>query len=155
MLYGVLLIVIGEVTAFRAFAARVAAGKIEEAQSRLFAPVTDLVVFAPFLAAAWIYRGRPEIHKRLIVVATTILLIAAVHRTAIFGGPPPPLPILLLLWLAPIIVGISFDLVRRRSVHPVYLVGIVAVIFLKFLRRPLARTEVWKDFVAWLTALYT
>lgn len=154
MAYGVLLIVVGEVTAFSAFGARVAAGEIEEAHRRLFAPVTDLIVFAPFLAAAWIYRRSPEVHKRLIVVATTILLIAAVHRTTIFGGPPPPLLPLLLIWLAPIGLGIASDFAKRRSVHPVYIFGVAAVLFLKFGRRPLAQTEVWKELVNWLTSFY-
>jgi hypothetical protein len=154
MAYGALLIVVGEATAFSAFGDRIVAGEIEEARSRLFAPVTDLIVFAPFLAAAWVYRRRPEIHKRLIVVATTILLIAAVHRTRIFGGPPPPLPQLLLLWLAPIGLGMGWDFAKRRLVHPVYLLGIGAVVFLKFLRRPLAHTEAWEDFVAWVASFY-
>ncbi len=154
MAFGVLLILVGEATAFSAFGARVAAGEFEEARRRLFAPVTDLIVFAPFLAAAWMYRRSPAIHKRLIVVATTILLIAAVHRTAIFGGPPPPLPLLLLMWLAPIGMGIGADLVKRRSVHPVYLFGVGAVVFLKFLRRPLAETEAWHGFVSWLASFY-
>jgi hypothetical protein len=155
MVYGVVLIVIGEATAFSAFGARVVAGDIEEARARLFAPVTDLMVFAPFLAAAWTYRRKSEIHKRLIIVATTVLLIAAVHRITVFGGPPPPLLPLLLVWLAPIALGMAFDLVRHRLVHPVYLFGIAAVVFLKFLRRPLANTGLWSDFVGWLTSLYT
>jgi hypothetical protein len=154
MVYGILLILVGEVTAFSAFGERVAAGEIEAARRRLFAPLTDLIVFAPFLAAAWVYRRRPEVHKRLIVVATTVLLIAAVHRTTILGGPPPPLPQLLLIWLAPIGLGIGWDLARRRVVHPVYVLGIGAVVFLKFLRRPLADTEAWKDFVNWLVSFY-
>jgi hypothetical protein len=154
MVYGIVLILVGEVTAFSAFGERVAAGEIEEARRRLFAPVTDLIVFAPFLAAAWVYRRRPEVHKRLIVVATTVLLIAAVHRTTIFGGPPPPLPYLLFIWLAPIGLGIGWDLARRRVVHPVYVLGIGAVVFLKFLRRPFAQTEAWSDFVSWLASFY-
>ena len=152
--YGVLLIVIGEATAFASFGARVAAGNITDARARLFAPVTDLMVFAPFLAAAWMYRRKPEIHKRLIVVSTTILLIAAVHRIAIFGAPPPPLPFLLAVWLAPILVGIGVDIAKRGLVHPVYLAGIAAIIVLKFLRRPLARTDAWHHFVDWLITVY-
>jgi hypothetical protein len=157
ILYGALLIIVGEATAFSAFGARVRAGNLPEAEARLFAPVTDLLVFAPFLAAAWIYRRKPEVHKRLIVVATTILLIAPAHRAVnwLFGGPPPPVLPVLLLWLAPIALGLAVDLVRRRLVHPVYLFGIAAVVFLKFFRRPLATTEVWKDFVGWVTSLYT
>ena len=155
MAYGALLFVVGELTAFAVFGARVASGDVAAARAQLFAPVTDLLVFAPVLAAAWIYRQRPEIHKRLIVVATSVLLIAAVHRIALFGSPPPPLPILLLVWLAPILLGIAHDLVTRRSVHPVYLLGIAAIVFLKFLRRPLARSDGWRGFVDWLVTAYS
>jgi hypothetical protein len=157
MMYGVVLIFVGEATAFGAFGAGVRAGEIAQAQAQLFAPVSDLLIFAPFLGAAWAYRHNPEVHKRLILVATTILLIAPVHRAAnwIFGGPPPPLLPVLLLWLAPIAFGLAVDFARRRIVHPVYLLGIAAIIFLKFLRRPLARTDAWNNFVAWVTAFYT
>lgn len=110
-----------------------------------------MLVFAPFLAAAWFYRRKPEIHKRLIIVASTILLIAAVHRMTFLGGPPPPVPQLLLVWLAPICLGMGYDLVKRRTVHPVYLLGVAAVVYLKFLRKPLCNSEAWKDFVGWVT----
>ena len=53
------------------------------------APLRDMIVFAPFLAAGWIYRRRPEIHKRIMLVATTILLVAAVSRMRFWGLPPP------------------------------------------------------------------
>ena len=49
-----------------------------------------MVVFTPFLAAGWIYRRRPEIHKRIMLVATTILLIAAVSRIGCFWHCPRP-----------------------------------------------------------------
>jgi len=155
MVYGVLLIVVGEATAFAMFGARLAEGNVQEARSRLFAPVTDLMVFAPFLAAAWLYRDRPEVHKRLIVVATSILLIAAVHRITVFGGPPPPLPVLLLVWLLPIAIGVGSDLVRRRGVHIVYVLGVAAVLFMKFGRRPIARSDPWRHFVDWLVTRYS
>ncbi len=58
------------------------------------------------------------------------------------------------MWLAPIGMGIGADLVKRRSVHPVYLIGVGAVMFLKFLRRPLAETEAWHGFVSWLASFY-
>jgi len=155
ILYGVLLIVVGEATAFAMFGARLAAGNVQEARSRLFAPVTDLMVFAPFLASAWLYRERPEVHKRLIVVATTVLLIAAVHRIAMFGGPPPPLPVLLIVWLLPIGIGVGTDLVRHRGVHIVYILGVAAVLFMKFGRRPIARSGFWRQFVDWLVTRYS
>jgi hypothetical protein len=154
MVYGLLLILVGVATGFTLFAARIAAGHIQEAQDRLFVPLTDMLVFAPFLGAAWIYRRRPEVHKRLIIVATTILLIAAVHRMAFLGGRPPPIPQLMLVWLAPISLGMACDFIRHRLVHPVYLLGIGAIVFLKFGRVPLFKSEAWNIFAGWLTTFY-
>ncbi len=155
ILYGFFVTLIGVVTAFALFGARVHAGKSQVAQARLFVPLTFLVVFLPFLIADWAYRRRPEIHKRLIIVATTILLIAAVHRMTHVLGPRPIDPMkVLLVWLAPIYIAMAYDLVKSRRVHPVYLVGIAAVIYLKFGRVPLSKSEAWKDFAAWVTTFY-
>lgn len=154
MAYGVLLILIGWLTALTQFATRVKAGDLQVAESRLFAPLTDMLFFAPVLAAAWAYRRKPEIHKRLIVVATTILLIAAVHRITFLGGPPPPAPFLFGIWLLPIAIGMGHDFLTRRLVHPVYIVGILLVVLMKQ-RGPLHDTAAWKGFVAWLATLVT
>jgi hypothetical protein len=155
MLYGVLLIIVGIATAFSQFAARIDAGQIQEARDRLFVPLTDMMVFIPFLAAAWRYRRKPEIHKRLIVVATTILLIAAVHRMTILGPRPLAPYKILVVWLAPIYMAMLYDLIKRRLVHPVYLMGIAAILYLKFLRIPLFKSAAWSEFSGWLTRFYT
>jgi len=153
--YGVALILVGITTAFAHFDMRIDAGEIRSAQDQLFVPLTDLMVFTPFFAAAWIYRRRPEVHKRLIIVATTILLIAAVHRmTFILGARPIPPARLLLVWLAPIYMGMIFDAVKRRFVHPVYLLGIAAIVYLKFFRVPLFESEAWATFTGWLTPFF-
>ncbi len=151
--YGVLLILAGWLTAITQFATRVRAGDLELAERRLFAPLTDMLFFAPVLWAAWAYRRKPEIHKRLIVVATTVLLIAAVHRIAFLGGPPPPLALLLAIWLAPIGIGVAHDVLTRRLIHPVYILGIALVLLMK-LRGPLRQTEAWRDFAAWLATFF-
>ena len=76
--YGVLVIVVGLLTAFARFAVRVRAGEVAAAQAQLLGPLLDMLVFAPLFAAAIYYRRKPELHKRLMIVATTSLLIAAV-----------------------------------------------------------------------------
>lgn len=154
MAWGLVVILVGWATAFSLFGDRVQAGTLLEAERRLFAPLTDMVVFAPILAAAWIYRRKPEIHKRLIVVGTTVLLIAAVHRMVFLGGRPPPLPQLLAVWLAPILLGMIYDFIKRRSVHPVYLIGIGAVLLMKFGRSWIRDTESWSNFSNWLATFY-
>jgi hypothetical protein len=58
------------------------------------------------------------------------------------------------VWLAPIYVAMIHDFFRSRIVHPVYLIGILAVIYLKFGRIPLTKSEAWRDFAAWVTKFY-
>jgi hypothetical protein len=154
MYWGVLVIVVGVVTAFTVFGDRIAAGNVEEARNRLFVPLTDLMVFVPFFAAAWLFRHKTEMHKRLIIVATTILLIAAVHRIPFLGGRPPPVPQLLAVWLAPIYIGMIHDFIRTRRVSLVYLLGIGAVLFLKFGRMGLYSSQGWQDLSTWFATLY-
>jgi hypothetical protein len=95
------------------------------------------------------------VHTRLVIVATTILLIAAVHRmTFILGARPIPPARLLLVWLAPIYIGMIHDLVSQRRVHLVYVIGIAAILYMKFYRMPLFESPLWKGFAAWLTTFY-
>lgn len=151
-LYGALLVLVGLATALAHFKIRIETGDIQAAQTQLFVPLTDLMVFTPFLAAAWLTRRRPEIHKRLIIVATTILLIAAVHRMTFILGPRPiPAVRLLLVWLAPIYLGMIYDLAKQRTVHPVYVLGIAAIVYMKFFRMPLFESHAWQALAGWLT----
>ena len=45
--------------------------ELQQAQDKLFVPLTDMLTFAALLAAAWFSRRRPPLHKRFIVIATT------------------------------------------------------------------------------------
>lgn len=156
MLYGAFVAVLGVVASFASFGRHVQNGDIQRADGILFIGLTDMLTFIPFLVAAWCYRRRHEVHKRLIIVATTVLLIAPVHRMHWFlGGPPAPVAYVLLIWLAPIYLAMLHDFVTRRIVHPVYLLGILAVIYMKFWRRPLHESESWSGFSEWLVRLYS
>jgi hypothetical protein len=152
--WGLLVIAVGITTAFVFFGQRLAAGNIKAANLGLFVPLTDLGVFIPFFAAAWIWKRRPEWHKRFMVVATTILLIAAVHRIRFLGGPPAPPPVLLAVWLAPIYIAMLYDLIKSRTVHWIYLLGIGAVLFLKFGRVRMAQSEAWRELAGWFASFY-
>jgi hypothetical protein len=153
--YGVLVIIIGLVAAFGMFAVRVQAGEVAQAQARLLPPLLDMVLFTPLFAAAVYHRRRrPELHKRLMVVATTTLLVAAVARMP-FLGTPIPVGILLLVWSAPVLLAIAYDAVRRHSVHPIYLLGLI-VIALRGVGAPIVRgTDAWRSVSGWLATLVT
>src|SRR5262245_15140605 len=126
--YGVAIIVVGVFTAFSQFADRVEAGRLEEAQTRLLAPLTDMIVFPIFFGAAVLYRHKPELHKRLMLVATTTLLVAASLRMGFL-----PRPMRLMVWFSPILFGMGYDLIKRRSIHPVYIIGLAALYVLSML----------------------
>jgi hypothetical protein len=149
--YGVAIILVGTFTAFSQFADRVDAGRIEEAQTRLLAPLTDMIVFPIFFGAAVFYRRRPELHKRLMLVATTTLLVAAALRMS-FLGEPLPRPMRLMIWFSPLLLGMAYDLIARRSIHPVYIVGLAALYTLS-LRGYLLETDAWLAFSGWLATL--
>lgn len=148
--YGVLLIVVGLITAFARFALRVRAGEVAAAQAQLLGPVLDMIVFAPLFAAALYYRRKPELHKRLMVVATTSLLIAAAGRMQFLGDAR--LLWVHLIWMAPILVAIAHDFLRQRRVHPVYVLGLVVLALEGPLLRQVARdAEPWRSVSEWLT----
>jgi hypothetical protein len=151
MAYGAFLIIIALFTAIAVFQIRVDAGNFAEAAHRLFAPVRDMLAFAPLLWAGWIYRTRPEIHKRLMLLATTVLLIAAVGRMA-FLGKPVPTTQLMLVWAAPIYIAMGWDWYSRRVVHPVYLMGIALMLSFRLVL-PFRDTQAWMSFATWLAGI--
>ena len=150
--FGVLLIVIGVITAFGRFEHEVMSGQLATAQRRLFGPLRDMVAFTPFFAAAWIYRRRPEIHKRCMLVATTILLIAAVGRMQ-FLGTPPPEQWFFLVWPLPVYVAMIHDYATKRLIHPVYVMGLLAMVAMRLVL-PWRTSAAWLDFTSWLAAFY-
>jgi hypothetical protein len=147
--YGVLVIAMGVTVAIAMFAVRVRAGNIEEAQMRLVAPLSDMVFFAPLFAAAVRLRRKPELHKRLMIVATTVLLVAAVGRMTFLGRPWP----LLLVWSSPLLLGAAYDVVRRRAVPWIYLLGVVVIALRAFGAPLFGQTAVWHDWTAWLATV--
>ncbi len=151
--YGVLMIMVGLLVTFSRFATRIEAGRLEEAQRALLYPLTDMLIFPVFFGAAIAYRKKPEIHKRLMVVASTYLLVAAALRLPFLGSPRSQV-LFLAIWLSPIFLGMIYDFISRRMVHPVYVIG-VAVLAISGFRDPLRSTEVWLEFTSGLARLIT
>jgi hypothetical protein len=147
--YGVLVIVMGVTAAISMFAVRVHAGQVEDAAGRLVAPLSDMVFFTPLFAAAVWLRRRPEIHKRLMIVATTVLLVAAVGRMTFVGRPWP----MLLVWSSPLLLGATYDIVRRRAIPWIYVLGVGVICARAFGTAPVRESAVWHEFTAWLTTL--
>ncbi len=147
--WGVVVLVVGTVTAVLRFATMTADGLVEPARQFVIWPLLDMVIFAAFFVPAVLYRRKPDIHKRLMIVATTNLLVAAVFRAVGLDTPVQHLAFVL-LWLSPIFIAMIHDFKRVRLVHPVYVTAAI-VLTLSSFRDTVATTDTWLAFTQWLT----
>ncbi|HEX5049985.1 MAG TPA: hypothetical protein VFX89_22920, partial [Gammaproteobacteria bacterium] len=130
--YGALVWVLGLIVAVAMPVINVHSGawSTERAETFLAVPLGDMVLFGSFFGAAIAYRGKPDIHKRLIVLAAVAVMFAAIGRAftaagMLVGDPaafPGRLP-RLALWYSPVLVAMAHDLVTKRRIHPVYWIG--------------------------------
>lgn len=140
-------------------------------------PLSQMALFAGFLAAAVVNVRRPEVHKRCMLLATVNLLAAPIARilgtvqilatgvpegvgidsitaadigtrlTAALGG-------MVAIDLI-VLVAILYDRRTLGRVQRVYVIGIVAMLLTQVLRMPLAQTTLWRSFTEALAALGT
>ena len=138
--YGVLVLVMGLVASFAAPLLHLEAGEwdMDRAAAFLAIPLGDMVLFAGFFGAAVAYRGKPEVHKRFIVLATVALLFAAVGRMSFTQSTP----LLLLVWLSPVLAAIGHGALTRRRLDPVYSMGLVILLIVSA-RVVVAESEPW------------
>jgi hypothetical protein len=141
MLYGALVFAVGLLVSVGAPALRVRSGlyPLEVGGVIVLYNLTDMLLFGVFLALAFAYRSRSELHKRWIMAATAALCGAALGRVVPGGSPQ-----YLLLWLSPLLAMIAADLAMRRRVHwiPVVSGGLLVVAFFKV---PLYSAQIWRD----------
>ena len=141
MLYGALVFLVGLLVSVGAPALRVRANfySLDVGGIIVLYNLTDILLFGAFLALAFAYRDRPELHKRWIVAATAALLGAALGRVV-----PGNSPQYLLLWLSPLLALAAVDLVTRRRVHWIPVVS-SALLVAAFFKVPLYAPPVWRD----------
>ena len=150
--YGALVWILGLIVSVAMPVINVRSGlwPVERGEQFLAIPLGDMALFGGFFGAAIAYRRKPEIHKRLIVFAAVAVMFAAVSRAftnvaILLGDPEAPLggaSARLLLWYSPVLVAIVHEVVTRRRIHPVYLIGVVAMA-VAFLRVPYSQTAQW------------
>jgi hypothetical protein len=118
----------------------------------LYGPLilSTLVLFVSFYAVGirMAMKGRLQSHKRLIIVASAIGLGAGFFRLILFlsGFHPLSLPAGTLSCSLFIIIGIAYDWLTRRAVHPVYWIGLVALFAVEVPLLP----QINGDAVAWI-----
>jgi asparagine N-glycosylation enzyme membrane subunit Stt3 len=136
------MIVVGTATALQ-LALRGGAPPGVDPLAFLAVPLGDMVVFALLLIAALKLRRNKEAHKRLMLLAYSAILVAAVAR---FPGVLPlgPLWFFGLTFLPVLALGVSYDLVTRRRVHPAYLWGGTLLILSVPVRLAISSTPAWR-----------
>lgn len=141
MVYGALVFLVGALVATLAPALRVRAGNFPLEVGGMVAiySLADLLLFGAFLACAFVYRSRPDVHKQWVIAATAALGGAAIGRVLKTDSPE-----YLLTWLAPVLALVAIDLVTRRRVRAVPLVS-GALIVVAFFKIPLLAAPVWRD----------
>lgn len=148
-----LMVVIGFLTAINAarHGAAVTSGPPEIPRLVfLVVPLTDIVVFIVLAGAGFLWRRRPEIHKRMMLLATISIVPPAVARLLITMHQPVNL---LLVFGIPdlVMLGcIAYDLTTRRKLNPAYLWGGLILLASQPLRLMLGGTHAWMSFAQWL-----
>lgn len=145
--------------------------KLEQGQGNpvrafLIVPMSGILMFAGFTAAAVANIRRPEWHRRFMIVGTVALLGAAMARVFFFfaigggpgvrpglmGAPPPPaIPMVSGLLLQLILVaGMVYDKRKHGHVHPAWIYGFAIMTAVTLLRVPVGNTDLWLAIADWL-----
>jgi hypothetical protein len=142
--YGVLVAVVGFPTGLALALRRNEIGNgLDDAARFLLIVVTDMLAFTGFLAAGVYYRKRPEPHKRLLALATWTMAVVGADRLhdRVLQHLVPGWAVTVIM-LTPVLLLLGRDLLTRRRVHPVSLLGLV-VFSLRLRRLGFAESEMW------------
>lgn len=152
-LVAVIMVVLGTLTAI----VRARIGEVPPdgppALAFLTIPLGDMGVFAALVGAAFYFRRRADIHKRLMLLATIAILPAATARWPLaFIQEVGPLAFFGLadLFIVPLLV---YDFLTRGRVHRATVVGALFLVASHPLRLLIGPTAAWLAFAEWLTPL--
>jgi hypothetical protein len=146
------MLIVGLLTTSEYFANSLSTGDVVRAQRLLFNLLREIAFIVAFFVAGWVYRKRPEIHKRLMLVATTMLVVPAIGRMA-FLGTPVPLATFMVIWPLPVYLAMAQDLRVKRLVHPAYVIGVTAMLAERLVL-PIGASAAWQGIAAHITVFY-
>jgi hypothetical protein len=114
-------------------------------------PLGDMLIFGIMVGAAFYFRRRPEVHKRLMLLATISILPAAVARLPFaFIQQVGPLAFFGLsdLFIVPLLL---YDFFTRGRPHRATILGASLLVISHPLRLLIGNTHAWLVFATWLT----
>ena len=142
------MIVLGTVVAIGAERRGFRQGGADPETNFLFS-LSDMITFAIFVAAGFLWRHQREVHQRFMLLAVVAgLLDAAPPRLPLIGGHPARMAI---IGLAFLFAGPIYDLISRRRVHMSYILGCAfALVTGPPVRLAFAATPGWHNIAKWL-----
>jgi cytochrome bd-type quinol oxidase subunit 2 len=135
------MVILGVLTAIEGARRGITAAGMDPNQF-LAIPLASILLFAVFIWLAAKNRSRPDYHKRFVLLAMFSILTPAIARwPTVHQRPPIALGLTLLFLLA----ATGYDLRTRRSVHPVYIWGGLALLVSGPLRVAVAHSHLWQS----------
>lgn len=147
----VLMVIIGTTTAIiRAKVVEVPPGS-PSPLAFLTIPLGDMLVFAILVGAAFYFRRKADVHKRLMLLATIAILPAAVARLPfafILEWGPLAFFGLSDLFIVPVLI---YDIFTRGRPHRATVLAGLFIVLSHPLRLIIGNTHAWLTFAAWIT----
>jgi hypothetical protein len=149
---GLLVVILGSTTTFNA-AAREVGRHSAEAGARLTVlglELTQMALFAGFVAMAIAMRRRPDFHKRFMLLATSCMMPSAFSRIPLnLTFMVSDFLSILILFNLFVVACAAIDTARNHRLHPAFGWGGIIAIGALDLSYPLATSAPWLRFGAW------
>jgi uncharacterized membrane protein YozB (DUF420 family) len=109
----------------------------------------SLAVFSVLTLAGWLYRQRPQIHKRLMLMAVMGgLTPPGLARMPMVSGNVPAIGAVVMAF---VLAGPVYDLVTRRRIHPAFVCGLlVSLSAIPPIVTLVSETSGWRAVASWL-----
>lgn len=111
-----------------------------------FPQVASLFLFFAFVLTGYLWRHRAEWHKRLMILGTTALLGTPIARITWLGINANP-PLMVLLWDAPILILLVYELIVAKRIHRATWTGILLLVVMQVLTLILMDNALWSNVV--------
>lgn len=121
-----------------------------------FIPLTQIFMFACFIAAALTNIRKPDVHKRFMVLAALVATTPALARLFLAALGEPSLIVVGSIFLASnglIVIVAWYDANCNNRLHPVFLYGGLGILLIRIARVPFAMSPIWHETAEFISTL--
>jgi len=114
----------------------------------LLVNLNAIIGFSLLVAAGWVFRRRPQTHKRIMLLAMVSLMPPGIARLPLIGGHLPAVALTVVVF---VIAGPIYDFLTRKRVHRAYIWGgLLILVPAPPVLAVLAATSAWHTIASWL-----